>query len=217
MIRTVIADDQELVRSGFALILETEQDMQVVGEASDGRQAVAACRELRPDVVLMDVRMPVMDGIEASRQITESEQTHVLMLTTFDLDEYVYAAFKAGAGGFILKDARRDELLHAVRTVAAGDTLVAPAITRRLIEQCLTRPQAGQPSPRLDPLTNRELEILRLVGRGLSNTEIATTLVISESTVKTHVGRIFTKLNVHDRAQAVVLAYETGLVTPGED
>jgi DNA-binding NarL/FixJ family response regulator len=199
MIRAVIVDDQELVRSGFTMILDAQPDIDVVGEAADGHQAVQVSERLRPDVVLMDVRMPGLDGIQAT-----------------DLDEYVYDAIRAGASGFLLKDVSRPELIHAVRTVAAGNTLLAPAITRRLVEQFVRRPPPGRRPERLQSLTNREQEILSYVGRGLSNAEIATELVLAETTVKTHVTRTLTKLGLRDRVQAVVLAYESGLIQPGE-
>jgi DNA-binding NarL/FixJ family response regulator len=215
VIRALIADDQALVRDGFALILESQADIEVVGQAADGSEAVHACRELQPDVVLMDVRMPVMDGIEATRQIAAQGPSRVLMLTTFDLDTYIYDAFLAGASGFLLKDVRRSELIHAVGTVALGETLVAPAITRRLVEEFVRRPHPGQSPALLDVLTGREVEILALVGRGYSNSEIASELFLAEATVKTHVSRIFGKLALRDRVQAVVLAYETGIVRPG--
>jgi DNA-binding NarL/FixJ family response regulator len=215
-IRVVIADDQALVRTGFSVILDTEADIEVVGEAGDGRAAVDAARALRPDVVLMDIRMPELDGIEATRIIArEARSPRVLILTTFDLDEYVYEALRAGASGFLLKDAGADELLHAVRVVAAGDALLSPSITRRLIEDYARRPPHRERPAALAELTPRELEVLRLVARGLSNGEIARQLVVGDATVKTHVARIFAKLDVHDRAQAVVLAYESGLVQPG--
>lgn len=216
-IRVLIADDQALVRTGFRVILDAEQDMEVVGEAADGRDAVEATRALRPDVVLMDIRMPTLDGIEATRLLADSDvQSRILVLTTFDLDEYVYEALRAGAGGFLLKDAGADELLHAVRVIAAGDALLSPSITRRLIEDFTSRPPRSEWPSALGELTPRELEVLRLVARGHSNTDIAATLVIGEATVKTHVARIFQKLDLHDRAQAVVLAYESGLVRPGD-
>lgn len=215
MIRTLIVDDQELVRSGFAMILDSQSDIEVIGEASDGQQAVTACANLRPDVVLMDVRMPVMDGIEATRRITTAGQTRILMLTTFDLDQHVYDAFKAGASGFLLKDVRRDDLIHAVRAVSSGDRLVGAAMTGRLLQEFVSRPPPGGSPEQLRSLTNREIEILELIGRGMSNAEIASQLIVAESTVKTHVSRIFTKLEVRDRVQAVVLTYETGLVKPG--
>ena len=217
MIRAVIVDDQELVRSGFTMILDAQPDIDVVGEAADGHEAIQVSKQLRPDVVLMDVRMPGLDGIQATQRISsEPDPPRVLMLTTFDLDEYVYDAIRAGASGFLLKDVSRPELIHAVRTVAAGNTLLAPAITRRLVEQFVRRPPPGRRPERLDGLTNREEEILSYVGRGLSNAEIAAELVLAETTVKTHVTRILTKLGLRDRVQAVVLAYETGLIQPGQ-
>ena len=215
-IRIVIADDQELVRTGFRVILDSEPDLEVVGEAADGRQAVEAARASRPDVVLMDIRMPNLDGIEGTRRVTALPAApRVLILTTFDLDEYVYEALRAGASGFLLKDAGADELLRAVRVVAAGDALLSPTITRRLIEDFARRPAPRQQPAALAELTPRELEVLRLVARGLSNAGIARELVIGDATVKTHVARIFSKLDLHDRAQAVVLAYESGFVQPG--
>ena len=216
MIRVLIADDQELVRTGFRVILNAEPDIEVVGEAGDGREAIEAAAALRPDVVLMDIRMPNLDGIEATRRIAaRSASSRVLILTTFDLDEYVYEALRSGASGFLLKDAGADELLHAVRVVAAGEALLAPAITRRLIEDYAHRPPLRERPAALAELTPRELEVLRLIARGLSNADIARELVVGDATVKTHVARIFVKLEVHDRAQAVVLAYESGLVQPG--
>jgi DNA-binding NarL/FixJ family response regulator len=219
VIRVLIADDQELVRAGFRAILEVEDDLNVVGEAADGNVAVEEARALRPDVVLMDVRMPGMDGIEATRRLLrEGDAPHVLMLTTFDLDEYVYEAMKAGASGFLLKDAPRDQLVGAVRIVAAGDALMAPALVRRLVEDFVRRPPPGSgPPPELRELTEREREVLVLIAGGLSNAEIAAKLVLSEATVRTHVTHILAKLDLRDRVQAVVLAYETGLVRPGED
>jgi DNA-binding NarL/FixJ family response regulator len=214
---TLIADDQELVRTGFRVIVNAEADLEVVGEAGDGRETIAAAARLRPDIVLMDIRMPNLDGIEATRRLVANRQSQrVLILTTFDLDEYVYEALRAGASGFLLKDAGADELLHAIRVIAAGEALLAPSITRRLIADYARRPPANPNPPQLDSLTPREREVLRLLGRGLSNTDIAQTLVLSDETVKTHVARIFSKLKLHDRAQAVVLAYETGLIQPGE-
>jgi DNA-binding NarL/FixJ family response regulator len=216
MIRVLLADDQELVRSGFRLILELADGIEVVGEAADGREAVRLAKELQPDVVLMDVRMPELDGIEATRLLRQAGvEAHVLVLTTFDLDEYVYAAVRAGAGGFLLKDAPRDQLVTAVRTIARGEALLAPAVTKRLIERFVDRPTAVEAEPALGELSARELEVLRLVARGLSNAEIAHELVIGEATVKTHVARILRKLDVRDRVQAVVLAYESGAVEAG--
>jgi DNA-binding NarL/FixJ family response regulator len=215
--RVVIADDQVLVRTGFRMIL-TARGIEVVGEAGDGAEAVAAVRRLRPDVVLMDIRMPAMDGLEATRRIlAEPTDCRVLILTTFDLDRYVYAALAAGASGFLLKDVTPEHLAAAVRLVTTGDALLAPSITRRLVERFAT-PAASQPAVHRDlaVLTPRELEVLTLLGHGLSNGEVATELTLSEATVKTHVARIFAKLSLRDRAQAVVLAYETGLISPGE-
>ncbi len=218
MIRVLIADDQVLVRAGFRAILEMEEDLEVVGEAVDGGEAVSVARTLRPDVVLMDVRMPGVDGIEATRQLLrDGDAPRVLMLTTFDLDEYVYEAMKAGASGFLLKDALRDQLVSAVRTVAAGDALMAPALVRRLIEDYVRRPAPSSGPPvELDDLTEREREVLVLIARGLSNAEIAGRLFVSEATVRTHVTHILAKLGLRDRVQAVVVAYETGLIRPGE-
>jgi DNA-binding NarL/FixJ family response regulator len=216
VIRVLIADDQELVRTGFRVILTAEPDLEVVGEAGDGRETIDAVASLSPDVVLMDIRMPNLDGIEATRRIaTRGGPPRVLILTTFDLDEYVYEALRAGASGFLLKDAGADELIHAVRVVAGGEALLAPSITRRLIEDYAQRPPKREQPAALGDLTPRELEVLRLLARGLSNGEIARELVLGDATVKTHVARIFAKLDLHDRAQAVVLAYETGLVQPG--
>jgi DNA-binding NarL/FixJ family response regulator len=217
VIRVLIADDQALVRAGFRAILEGQDDLEVVGEAADGGEAVTIAREVRPDVVLMDVRMPDVDGIEATRRLLQDRDApRVLMLTTFDLYEYVYEAMKAGASGFLLKDAPRDQLVGAVRTVAAGDALLAPALVRRLIEDFVRRPGPGERLPvELDELTERELEVLTLIARGLANAEIADVLFVSEATVRTHVTHILSKLGLRDRVQAVVLAYETGLVQPG--
>jgi DNA-binding NarL/FixJ family response regulator len=214
--RVVIADDQALVRTGFQMILKA-RGIDVVGEAADGAEAVDAVRRLHPDVVLMDIRMPVMDGLEATRRILASPtDCRVLILTTFDLDRYVYAALAAGASGFLLKDVTPEHLAAAVRLVTTGDALLAPSITRRLVERFAV-PAAAQPAIHRDltSLTPRELEVLTLMGQGLSNAELATELALSEATVKTHVARIFAKLTLRDRAQAVVLAYETGLVSPG--
>jgi DNA-binding NarL/FixJ family response regulator len=219
VIRVLIVDDQSAVRAGFAALVRGEDDMEVVGEAADGREAVDLARRLFPTVVVMDVRMPNLDGLEATRLICADpslEDSRVLMLTTFDLDEYVYGALRAGASGFLLKDAGPEELLRAIRTIAAGDALLAPSITRRLITEFANRPESGTVAAlELNELTERELEILRLVAAGLSNAEIARRLVISPLTAKTHVGRVLAKLDCHDRAQLVALAYETGLVTPG--
>jgi DNA-binding NarL/FixJ family response regulator len=217
MIRVLLADDQELVRSGFRLILELADGIEVAGEAADGREALNLAKELQPDVVLMDVRMPELDGIEATRRIRQAGlESRVLVLTTFDLDEYVYAAVQAGASGFLLKDAPREQLVTAVRTVARGEALLAPAVTQRLIERFLARPPAEETAPALAELSPRELDVLRLVARGLTNAEIAASLIVGEATVKTHVARILRKLDVRDRVQAVVFAYESGLVQPGE-
>ena len=215
MIRVLLADDQALVRAGFRMILKSEPGIEVVGEAGDGSEAVALARTLDPNVVLMDVRMPEMDGIEATRRIVDGDGApRVLVLTTFDLDEYVFEALRAGASGFLLKDAPEDQLLAGIRIVADGGSLFAPAVTQRLIERFAgTRP--ATPPPALSELTPRELEVLGLVARGLSNAEIAETLVVSEHTVKTHVAHLLQKLDLRDRVQAVVLAYEAGLVKPG--
>ena len=215
-IGVLIADDQALMRGGFRMILDAEPDIEVLGEAIDGADAVRGFERLRPDVVVMDVRMPTMDGIEATRSITGLEPAaRVLMLTTFDLDEYVYEALRAGASGFLLKDRPPEELVQAVRVVAAGDALLAPTVTRRLIEEFAHRPGAPAAPAALDELTDREREVLVLMARGRSNAEIAGDLFVAETTVKTHVGRVLHKLGLRDRAQAVVLAYESGLVQPG--
>ncbi len=216
MIRVLLADDQALVRAGFRMILGTEPGIEVAGEAGDGAGAVLLAAEVRPDVVLMDVRMPVMDGIEATRRIVVDETSpRVLVLTTFDLDEVVYDALCAGASGFLLKDAPEERLLTAIRVVAEGGSLFAPSVTRTLIGEFARRSPTAPP-PQLADLTPREDEVLRLVAQGLTNAEIAGTLVVSEHTVKTHVARVLRKLGLRDRVQAVVLAYETGLVRPGE-
>jgi DNA-binding NarL/FixJ family response regulator len=222
MTRVLIADDQALVRAGFRMILEVQGDIEVVGEAEDGAEAVALARQLRPAVVLMDIRMPGVDGLEATRRILAADApgaadpVRVLMLTTFDRDEYVYEALKAGAGGFLLKSAPPARLAEAVRLVASGEALLAPGITRRLIEEHVRRPApGGPPPPQIAELTDREREVLVLVARGLSNAEIAAQLVVSHATVKTHVNRMLQKLGLRDRVQAVVLAYETGVVRPG--
>jgi len=215
-IRVAVVDDQALVRGGFSMILEAEPDIEVVGQAGDGTEAVELCARVDPDVVLMDVRMPVMDGVQATHLVTRQHRARVLILTTFDLDEYVYEALRAGASGFLLKDVPPPELAHAVRTVAEGNTLLAPTITRRLVEEYLQRPGPGRESPALALLTEREREVLVLVGRGLSNAEVAAALFVSETTAKTHVSHILAKLGARDRVQAVVLAYESGLILPGE-
>ena len=216
MIRVLLADDQALVREGFRMILEAQEDVEVVGEASTGAEAIAQTRALSPDVVLMDIRMPDTDGLEATRVLVASgAQARIVILTTFDLDEYVYQAFHVGASGFLLKDVPRAQLISAVRTVNDGDALLSPSITRRLIEEFVRRPPPSPGVPtQLENLTERELEVLRLIARGLANAEIADTLVISDATVKTHVAHILQKLNLRDRIQAVVLAYECGLVVP---
>ncbi|MDQ4098335.1 MAG: response regulator transcription factor [Actinomycetota bacterium] len=216
-LRVVVADDQALVRAGFRMILEAN-GIDVVGEAADGREAVDLSRRLRPDVVLMDIRMPGVDGLAATRQLAGpdvDEPVRVLVLTTFDLDDYVYEALQSGASGFLLKDVSRDELLHAVRVVAAGDALLAPSVTRRLIEEFARQRPAPRPSPaQLDPLTSRERDVLGLVARGMSNAEIASELFVGEATVKSHVAHVLMKLGLRDRIQAVIFAYEVGLVRP---
>jgi DNA-binding NarL/FixJ family response regulator len=218
-IRVLIADDQALVRAGFRMILDAEDDLEVVGEASDGREAVDAARRLKPDVVLMDIRMPELDGIEATRRVlaaADEGAVRVLMLTTFDINEYVYEALRAGASGFLLKDVPPEQLADGIRVVAGGDALLAPSITRRLIQEfARAGPPAGPPPKGLDELTARELEVFKLVARGLSNAEIAAELIVSETTVKTHVARLLMKLGLRDRVQAVVLAYEAGIAVPG--
>jgi DNA-binding NarL/FixJ family response regulator len=221
-IKVLLADDQELMRMGFRMVMDTQADLSVVGEAANGREAVNAARELQPDVVLMDVRMPELDGVEATRQIVDSEsEARIMILTTFDLDEYVYAALRAGASGFLLKDAPPSDLLSGIRSLASGDAVVAPSVTRRLLSTYAHRlPGAGLPEhdhdERLTLLTVREHEVLLLVARSLSNGEIAERLVLSEATVKTHVGRILSKLDLRDRVQVVVFAYENGLIRPGQ-
>jgi len=229
MIRVLIVDDQAMIRAGFRMIIEAEPDITVVGEAGDGIEALEMAERSTPDVVLMDVRMPRMDGIEAARQMLydradraaadgSPKLPRVLMLTTFDLDDYVYAALRAGVSGFMLKDAPAEQLVEAIRVIAAGDALLAPSVTRRLIEDISKRPSRDTTTtvPGLDQLTDREDEVLRLVAKGLSNAEVADQLYLGEATIKTHVGRILMKLNLRDRVQAVVLAYESGLITPGE-
>jgi DNA-binding NarL/FixJ family response regulator len=219
-IRLLLVDDQELVRTGFRLFLETQDDLEVVGEAGDGREALDRARELRPDVVLMDIRMPEMDGIETTARLAAEAiepAPRVLVLTTFDLDEYVFGALRAGAAGFLLKDAPRERLLEAIRVVHAGDALLSPSITRRLIEDFAARTDPLEPPAAvLEQLTPREREVLVLVARGLSNGEIAQRLVVTDATIKSHVGSILTKLGLRDRVQAVVFAYEHGIVTAGE-
>jgi DNA-binding NarL/FixJ family response regulator len=214
----VIVDDQELMRAGFTMILNAQPDFEVVGEAEDGRAGVEVCRQVRPDIVMMDIRMPEMDGIEATRLITDDPNidTKVLVLTTFDLDEYVYAAVRAGASGYLLKDTPPQELLAALRVIADGNALLSPSVTKRLIEEFARQPEIESiESPQIADLTERELEVLRLLASGLSNREIAAELYIGEATAKTHVSRVLTKLGVRDRVQAVVLAYEAGVVRPG--
>jgi DNA-binding NarL/FixJ family response regulator len=219
MIRVLVADDQALVRGSFRLLVDTAPDLHVIGEAATGAEAVEIATREKPDVLLMDIRMPGMDGIEATRQITRSEQTgaaRVLILTTFDLDEYVYAALRAGASGFLLKDTPPADLLVAIRVIAAGDALLAPAVTRRLIAEFARRPEPGRtPAATLEGVTDREREVLTLIARGLSNAEIAQALHVTMATAKTHVGRLLAKLGARDRAQLVMVAYETGLVQPG--
>jgi DNA-binding NarL/FixJ family response regulator len=218
MIRVLLCDDQALVRSGFRMILEAREDLQVVGEAADGLEAVERTRDLAPDVVLMDVRMPNVDGVEATRRIAASgSRARVLILTTFDLDEYVYEAIRAGASGFLLKDVQPAQLVDAVRVVAAGDALLAPTVTRRLLDRFAESlpGEDDKPQPELDTLTERELEVLKLLAGGLSNAELAERLFLSETTVKSHISSVLRKLDLRDRVQAVVLAYEAGLVRPG--
>jgi DNA-binding NarL/FixJ family response regulator len=218
MIGVLIVDDQELVRAGFRMILEVQADIQVLGEAGDGAQAIEAARTHDPEVILMDVRMPGTDGIEATRRLLAAgSRARVLMLTTFDADEYVYEAMKAGASGFLLKNAPPAQLVAAVRATAAGEAQLAPAIVQRMVEEFVRRPAPGTTRPAaLDKLTDRETEVLKLLARGLSNSEIANTLFLSEATIRTHLSRILAKLDLRDRTQAVVVAYESGLVQPGE-
>jgi DNA-binding NarL/FixJ family response regulator/class 3 adenylate cyclase len=220
VIRVLIVDDQALVRAGFRMILDADDSIEVAGEAADGREAVSEARRLRPNVVLMDVRMPEMDGIEATRVLLSEEgmDARVVMLTTFDMDEYVYEALRAGASGFLLKDVPPEQLVEGIRAVASGDALLAPAITRRVVEEFIRRPPGSTRTlpPQLEQLTPREIEVLKLIARGLSNAEIAKTLVVSETTVKTHVGHVLMKLELRDRVQAVVFAYESALVEPGD-
>jgi DNA-binding NarL/FixJ family response regulator len=219
-VRVLLVDDQALIRAGFRMILEAEEDFEVVGECADGTQAIDSVKRFAPDVVLMDIRMPEMDGIEATRRIVDREgeaAVKVLMLTTFDLDEYVYDALRAGASGFLLKDVPADQLVAGIRLVAQGDALLAPSVTRRLIHEFSRSSRGrGERPAGLDELTPREVEVFKLLARGMSNAEIAADLIVSETTVKTHVARILMKLEVRDRVQAVVLAYESGVVAPGE-
>lgn len=220
-IRVLIVDDQALVRAGFAMILDVEPDIDVVGEAANGREALDAARKLSPDIILMDIRMPDMDGITATRRLCDGAMgrdgcPRVIILTTFDLDDYVYDAIRAGASGFLLKDTPPDELADAIRVVARGDALLSPSVTRKLLEEFTKTPSAPKAIPAMDQLTERELDVLRELARGLSNTEIAEELFVSETTVKTHISHILTKLELRDRVQAVVTAYESGLVTPGD-
>lgn len=217
-VRVVVVDDQALMRDGFTMILDAQPDIEVVGEADNGRAGVAICQQLRPDVVLMDVRMPGMDGIQATRLVSSdtSLDTRVLVLTTFDLDEHVYAAIRAGASGFLLKDTPTADLVAGIRVIARGDGLLSPSVTRRLIAEFARQPPPDAATDLLDTLTDREREALELLARGLSNKEIAAAMFVGEATVKTHVSRLLTKLRVRDRVQAVVMAYETGLVRPGD-
>lgn len=217
-IRVLVVDDQALVRAGFTMILNSEDDIEVVGEASDGAEAIDAVRDLDPDVVLMDIRMPKMDGLAATARIVaerEEGRPRVLILTTFDLDEHIYAALRAGASGFLLKDTPPDDLVHAIRVVSAGDALLAPSVTRTLLEHFSQMPIPHTPHPGVESLTDREVEVLLFIADGSSNAEIADTLFVSEATIKTHVSHILSKLDVRDRVQAVVVAYESGLVVPG--
>jgi DNA-binding NarL/FixJ family response regulator len=219
-IRVLLVDDQALIRAGFRMILDAEEDIEVVGECADGTQAVDSARRLEPDVILMDIRMPEMDGIEATRRIAAAagdQPRRVLMLTTFDLDEYVYDALRAGASGFLLKDVPAEQLVDGIRVVAKGDALLAPSVTKRLIREfARSAPSTREAPPTVEELTPRELGVFRLIARGMSNAEIAAELIVSETTVKTHVARVLMKLSVRDRVQAVVLAYESGVVLPGE-
>ncbi|MGW5666471.1 response regulator [Micromonospora sp. NPDC003776] len=215
MIRVVVADDQELVRTGFAMILGTQSDIEVVAQVADGQAAIDAVAAEHPDVALLDIQMPNLDGIEAARRICARYDTRVIMLTTFDSDEYVFSALQVGASGFLLKDVRGEDLVHAVRVVVRGQSMLAPAVTRKLIDDALRPRPRARPVPGLDQLTDREHETLGLLGRGLSNPEIAAALFVSEHTVKTHVSNVLSKLGLRDRVQAVICAYESGLITPG--
>ncbi|MDQ3675890.1 MAG: response regulator transcription factor [Actinomycetota bacterium] len=216
-LQVLLVDDQELIRAGLEMIIDSTDDMQVIAQAANGQAAVDLALRLQPDVVLMDIRMPSLDGIEATRRIA-THGPRVLMLTTFDLDDYVYEAFKAGASGFLVKDAPRERIIDAIRAVAAGEALASPSVTRRLIERFVDAPgPSSKTPPQLDELTPREREVLELIARGLSNSELAQRLYLSEKTIKTHVGRILIKLGIRDRVQAVILAYEAGIVLPGHD
>jgi DNA-binding NarL/FixJ family response regulator len=216
-VRVMVVDDQALMRTGFRMILDTAEGIEVVGEAANGLEALAEAERCRPDVVLMDIRMPELDGVEATRRLTERDPgSRVLILTTFDLDEYVYSAIRAGAAGFLLKDTPPDQLIDAIRIVAVGDALLSPSITRKLVEEFARSARSVLRAPGLDDLTERETEVLVAMARGLSNAEIAESLYVGETTVKTHVGRVLMKLGVRDRVQAVVAAYESGVVRPGE-
>ncbi|WP_236790416.1 response regulator transcription factor [Amycolatopsis sp. GM8] len=216
MIRVVVVDDQELMRAGFRMVFGAQEGIDLIGEAGDGAEAVRLAEQLRPDVVLMDVRMPVLDGVEATKQIVEAATSRVLVMTTFDLDEYVYAALQGGASGFLLKDTPPADLVSALYAVASGDAVVSPSVTRRLLDRFIAGGGALRDESELESLTEREREVLVLIAKGLSNVEIAAALFLSEATVKTHVGRILAKLGLRDRVQAVVLAYETGLIRPGQ-
>lgn len=217
-IRVLVVDDQPLVRAGFGMILQSEDDLDLVGEATNGREAIAAIESCSPDVVLMDIRMPEMDGVEATGKIcAKPNAPAVLILTTFDVDEYVYASLRAGASGFLLKDAPGDDLIDAIRVVARGDALIAPSVTKRLISDFAASAPATTNAAAFDELTERENEVLQLMAKGMSNAEIASTLILGETTIKTHVGRILMKLNARDRVQAVIAAYEAGAVTPGQN
>ena len=217
-VRVVLVDDQALIRTGFKMILETEDDIEVVGEASDGEQAISMARSVRPDVVLMDVQMPTMDGLEATGRIVRDANipSRIIILTTFERDDYIFEALRAGASGFLLKNAPSDELVHAVRVVAAGDALLAPSVTRKVIEGFIRRPAHGSNEVELRRLTERETEILQLLATGKSNSELAANLFVGEGTIKTHVSSVLTKLGLRDRMQAVIFAYESGLIEPGQ-